>query len=414
MTELTIERLGQRGEGIAEGPVYVPYALPGERVEAEVKADRGLLTRILEPSPDRIAPICQYFGTCGGCAVQTLSDAAYAAWKHGLVVEALRHHKFDVAVAPLVNVHGAGRRRATFHAAMDNGKARVGFMQARSHEIVEIDACPLFAPELSGAVTAAREISQALAHRNKPLDIVVSATINGLDVDVRGCGPLGEADVQKMTKLAASLNLARLANHGTNIVERLPALVQMGLAQVVLPPGAFLQATVAAENAIADAVISAIGTSKKVADLFSGVGTFALRLAQKAQVFAVENDPAALRALQAASHTLGLRQVNVELRDLFARPLQPAELHSFDALVFDPPRAGAEAQARELAKSTVAKIIAVSCNIQTFARDARILVDAGYVLESVTPYDQFRYSTHVELIGVFSRKTVKAKRRLFG
>ncbi len=414
MTELTIERLGQRGEGIAEGPVYVPYALPGERVEAEVKADRGVLKKILKPSPDRIDPICRYFGTCGGCGVQTLNDTAYSAWKHGLVVEALRHHKFDVAVSALENVHGAGRRRATFHAAMDNGKARVGFMQARSHEIVEIDACPLFAPELSGAVTVAREISQALAHRNKPLDIVVSATINGLDVDVRGCGPLGEADVQKMTKLAALLNLARLANHGTNIVERFPPLVQMGLAQVVLPPGAFLQATVAAENALADAVVSSVGSSKKVADLFSGVGTFALRLAQNAQVSAVENDPAALRALQAASHTPGLRQVTVELRDLLARPLQPAELNSFDAVVFDPPRAGAEAQARELAKSAVAKIIAVSCNIQTFARDARILVDAGYLLESVTPYDQFRFSTHVELIGVFSRKTVKAKRRLFG
>lgn len=414
VTELTIERLGQRGEGIAAGPIYVAFALPGDRIEAEINADRGALKQIISPSADRVPAICGYFGTCGGCAVQTLAAPAYETWKRNLVVEALRHHKIEVVVAPLANVHGAGRRRATFHAAMENGKARVGFMQARSHDIVEIDGCPLFAPELGGAVQAAREISQALAHRNKPLDLVVSTTINGLDVDVRGCGPLGDADIQKLTKLATSLNLARLANHGTNIVERLPPLVQMGLAQVALPPGAFLQATIAADHALAQAVVSAIGTSKKIADLFSGVGTFALRLAQKAQVHAVENDAAALRALQIASHTPGLRQVTTELRDLVARPLQPAELNGFDAIVFDPPRAGAEAQCRELAKSTVVKIIAVSCNIQTFTRDARILIDAGYSLETVTPYDQFLYSTHVEVIGVFSRKIVKAKRRLFG
>jgi 23S rRNA (uracil1939-C5)-methyltransferase len=412
MNVLTIDRLGQKGEGIAAGPIYVPYALAGEQVRAEVSGERGRLIEVIEASPDRIAPICPHYSICGGCAVQALRFETYQNWKRGLVVDALAHHHIAGEVRPLVDAHGAGRRRVTFHARIEHGKAQVGFMQARSHDIVAIEACPLLAPSLDGALNAARIIAQAVAHRNRPLDIVVTATETGLDIDLRGLGPLGFPDVQKLIKLTEQLDLARLSNHGAIVLERRAPLLQMGKAQVILPPGAFLQATVEAEEALARAVVEATSGAKRIADLFCGVGTFALRLAQSALVKAVESDELALKALANAARNPALQTVEVERRDLFARPLQQAELAGLDAVVFDPPRAGAQAQARELAKSAVPLVVAVSCNVQTFAQDAKILIEGGFALESVTPFDQFRFSPHVELVGVFRRAAVKAKRRL--
>ena len=418
--ELTIERLGGRGEGVARGPsgpVYVPYALPGERVRAYVERERARVTEIIVPSPDRIPAFCPHFGTCGGCAIQNLAAEPYAAWKRGLVVTALEQAKVVADVAPLVDAHGEGRRRATFHARFSTDAAgrwniEVGFMQARAHNIIDIDQCPILAPSMVEAAAAARAVAEALSGVGKPLDILVNATLEGLDIDLRGAGPLEPQLRRKLAGLAERIDLARLANHGDLILERRPPRLLMGRAYVRPPAGAFLQATDAGEAALVSLVSEAVGPAKKVADLFSGVGTFALRLGEGREVLGIDGEAASIAALRrAAGETPGLQGVHGEVRDLYRRPLAGDELARWDAVVFDPPRAGAEAQARALGASAVPKVVAVSCSAGTFARDAKILVAAGYALDKVTPVDQFRHAPHVEIVGVFSRPKVKAGRR---
>ncbi|MFO1114869.1 MAG: RNA methyltransferase [Beijerinckiaceae bacterium] len=412
---LKIERLGARGEGVARvsrGLVFVPYALAGETILAEVDGERGKLVELIEASPDRVAPFCRYYGECGGCAVQTLRSPAYLAWKRSIVLDAMRNAAVEAPVQDIVDAHGAGRRRVVFHARSAFRGPRVGFMRARAHEIVEIDACPLLAPALQNAPAIAAEIARHLDALGKPLDIAVTATDGGLDIDLRGCGPLEFALSQKLVALATDRDLARISNHGVAIIERRQPHLALGRADLVLPAGAFLQATTEGEQALAALVLGEVAGFGKIADLFSGVGTFALRLAATAEVHAVEHDGAALAALsRAARNTHGLKRVTTETRDLFRRPLQRAELAAFDAVVFDPPRAGAEAQAQELAASDVPLVIGVSCNAQTFARDAKLLVDGGYALERVTPVDQFRHSPHVELVGVFRRAARKRAKK---
>ncbi len=380
--------------------------------------ERGKLVEVLTPSPDRVAAPCPHFTQCGGCAVQTLAQPAYRAWKSGIVADALRNAGIDAEVAPLVAAWGAGRRRATFHSRNDQrGAPHVGFMQARSHRIYELDSCPILAPEMAGALSAARRIAEILKNLDKPLDLLVTASLNGLDLDMRGCGALDFALEQTLIGAAGDLDLARISNHGLALIERRAPKILIGRAHVAPPPGAFLQATAAGEEALARLVLDAVGGAKKTADLFCGIGAFALRLAEKAEVFCVEGEAGALAAcLRGARDTPGLREIKGERRDLFARPLLAAELASFDAVIFDPPRAGAEAQARELAKSDVATLVGVSCSPQTFARDAKILIAGGLALERVTPVDQFLFSPHVELVGVFRKAPAKSarKRRLLG
>ena len=417
---LTIERLGQRGEGVArshEGTVFVPYALAGETILAEVDGERGTLVEVTKASPDRIAPFCPHYTTCGGCAVQSLAPAAYGEWKRGLLTSALDHAGLRVEVEPMIDAHGEGRRRATFHARFDRdalGRVQtvVGFMRARSHDIVALDDCPILAPGLAGALPAARAVAQMLNQLGKPLDILITASLEGLDVDVRGTGKLSFEIAQALIGLAGKLDLARISNHGDILIERRPPLIQMGRAKVAPAPGAFLQATDLGEETLARLVSEGVGKSRKVLDLFSGVGTFALRLADKATILAVETDGHALASLEKAAHfTQGLRTVSSEKRDLFKRPLLPHELDPYDAVVFDPPRSGAEEQARAIAASKVKIAVAVSCNAQTFARDAKILVDGGFRIERITPVDQFRHSAHIEVVAVFRREPSKTKRR---
>lgn len=407
MKRFTIERLGHRGEGIArdgDARVFVPYALPGETVTAEAEGEQARLVDIVEASPDRIAPICPHYTDCGGCAVQALRPQVYADWKRGLVETALRNAGLSLSVEPLVEAHGAGRRRVAFHARMAQGRPRVGFMAARSHRIVEIGACPLLAPELAGALPAARAIAQILSARGKPLDLAFTATPEGMDVELRGPGPLDEHEAGALIEAAAAHDLARLTNHGRLVALRQAPFVAVGPARVALPPGAFLQATQAGEEAIAERVLAATRGAKRVADLFCGVGAFALRLAQKARVCAYDSAPEAVAAMCAAARaTPGLKPFEGAARDLFARPLTAQELAPFDAVVFDPPRAGAPAQAAEIAKSRIGLAVAVSCNAQSFARDAAILIGAGFAATRIIPVDQFRYAPHVEIIAVFSR-----------
>jgi len=403
---LAIARLGHRGDGVADGadgPIYVSGALPGETAEVEDwpgHPDRRQLLNIEKPSAERIAPICPHFGTCGGCALQHWQTAAYRRWKRDLVVTALHQAGIDAPVADLIDAHGEGRRRAVFHARRgSHDLLEVGFSTARAHHVIAIDRCPILAKGLDGALNAAWAIAEGLDQIRKPLDIQATATDAGLDVDVRGSGPLTAAAMTALAHISAQQNLARLTRHGELIAQaRAPAL-QIGTATVVLPPAAFLQATAKGEAVLAQLVLEHVTPAKGVADLFTGVGPFALRLAAKARVFAADEDEAAVAALKrAAISTPGLKPVQAERRDLFKNPLVAAELNSFEAIVFDPPRQGAQAQSRELAASRVPVIVAVSCNAGTFARDMRILIDGGYRLAAVTPVDQFRYSEHVEMV----------------
>jgi 23S rRNA (uracil1939-C5)-methyltransferase len=270
--------------------------------------------------------------------------------------------------------------------------------------VIVVVACPILARALDGAIAAAWAIAEELKPARKPLDIQVTASDGGLDADVRGSGAIPAARAAKIAGIAEAHRLARLTRHGELVAQRAPPTLTMGRARVTLPPAAFLQATAAGENELARLVLAHAGESKNTADLFCGVGPFALRLAERARVRAVDIDAAAIAALKAAANaTRGLKPIEAETRDLFRRPLVAAELKHHDAVIFDPPRQGAEAQARELARSTVPVVIAVSCDRMSFARDARILVDGGYRLDAVTPVDQFRYSFHVEIVARFAR-----------
>jgi len=408
--QLTIARLGHRGDGIAdtaEGPAYVPYTLPGEIVTVEPVTghpDRRHLVHVDKPSHERETPVCKHFGQCGGCAMQHWSLAEYHLWKRSLVVEALAQAGLIAPVdETIVDAHGQGRRRAVLHARRGNHDLlEVGFTAPRAHHIVAIDRCPILAPGLDGAIPTSWAIAEILKPTNKPLDIQITATDSGMDVDVRGSGPLSSGRTTALARVAEQYKLARITRHGELVAQSAQPLLKIGRAHVPLPPGAFLQATAEGEAALARLVLGHVGNAKRVADLFAGIGTFALRLAESARVTAADSEASAVDALKrAAANTSGLKPVEAQARDLFRRPFIAAELKGFDAVVFDPPRQGAEAQARELVKSAVSIVVAVSCDAATFARDARILVDGGYKLSKVTPVDQFRYSPHVELVACF-------------
>jgi len=348
------------------------------------------------PEPeDRADPFCPYFGTCGGCTLQHFGPASYAALKAGLIEDALRHAHVMAELQPMISAHGDGRRRATLHA---RGKA-VGYMRARSHDLLDIASCPILVPALTQrAVTLTHPIAATVGD----CDVAYTATDTGLDVAIK---TERKFKTERLTLLAQrSPNVARMSLNGQTIIETRAPAVRMGKAAVEIPIASFLQATAEAEAVLARLVLEGVGAAKSVADLFCGMGPFSLRLAERAKVYAADSDRPALAALQkAVKHTQGLKPVTAQFRDLFREPLVPVELAPYDAVVFDPPRAGAEAQARELAKSKVKTVVAVSCEPRTFARDAAILVAGGYRLEKVTPVDQFAWSTHVEVVGVFRR-----------
>jgi 23S rRNA (uracil1939-C5)-methyltransferase len=394
MTEVTITRMGRRGEGVAhdgDREVFVPFVLPGETVEI----DGTTLERVLTASPARRDAFCPHFGKCGGCLLQHWTEQAYRDWKRNLVVTALAQRNLDVPVAPLGDAHGSGRRRAVFH----QRKGRTGFMALRSHVLVPIDHCPILDPALARAPAIAEALAQAAGDG----DAAFTACDSGLDVAVKVKRSLGERLFETLAEIAGGFDLARIALNGETVIERRPPLLRIGTATVRLPVLAFLQATKVGEEMLAHLVMEALGNAKTVADLFCGIGPFALRLAERVRVLAVDSSSDAIAALnRAVREAQGLKPVETMVRDLFREPLTAKELSSFEVVVFDPPRAGAEAQARQLAQSGVPIVVAVSCDPQTFARDAAILVAGGYKLRAVTPVDQFKYSAHVEIVGVFA------------
>jgi len=410
---LTIKSVGAQGDGLAEHhgqTVYVPGVLPGETVRATIGDGRAHDIEILTPSRDRVSPPCPHFGDCGGCSVQHWADAPYQAWKRQLVVDALDRQGIGTGVEDLIPGAPAIRRRATFSVLRRPDVVRLGFQRASSHTIVETAECRVVDPILVKARGALKALAKAvlpvMKATAKPVAMTVTMTQSGLDVAVAGTFTLTEPARQAAIGIALKANFARLTVRDEVLAEtRKPTVSFDGIA-VTLPPGGFIQATTQAESTMRDLVASHMKGARSVADLFSGCGTFALPLARFARIHAVESDGASLAALDTgwrAATGQKLRRVTTERRDLFMRPVTARELDGFDGLVFDPPRAGAEAQAHHIAASRVGKIAAVSCNPVTLARDLAILTGGGYRIVSVTPIDQFLWSPHVEIVALLTR-----------
>ncbi|MGO6683496.1 class I SAM-dependent RNA methyltransferase [Rhizobium leguminosarum] len=411
---VTIEKLGAQGDGIASsagGPVYVPFSLPGETVAIARVKSQGTIMSITTPSPDRQEPPCRHFGpdgvngTCGGCTLQHMADAPYRAFKRQLVIDALKSKGLTSEVGEIVPARPGERRRVVFAARKTEKDMLVGFNQAESHHIVAIEECPISSAGIIARLPAIRAIAASLATSAEPFRVAVLETLSGLDISVDEVKKLSDPQRRKAIETALGLRgIARVSLNGEILVEPSKPMVEFGGIQVSPPPGGFTQATKPAEEAMAELVIAHAGKAKRIADLFAGSGTFSLRLARIGRVHAVEAEAKALAALDhAARNTQGLKPVTIEKRDLFRRPLMTPEFKPYDAVVFDPPRAGAEFQCQELARSAVKKIVAVSCNPLTLARDLAILVEGGYRITGVTPIDQFLWTSHVEVVATLEK-----------
>jgi 23S rRNA (uracil1939-C5)-methyltransferase len=403
MQEVTIRRLGLHGDGVAEGPVYVPRTLPGEVVAGDVAGQTMPEPKIITPSSRRVSPPCRHYKSCGGCQLQHADDAFVAAWKVDVVRNALKTHGLEPHFPPIVTSPPRSRRRAGLAARRTKKGALVGFHGRASDTITPIPECQLLMPDLLAALPVAEALALAGGSRKATLSVMVTYSDQGLDVAVSDGKPLDGPLRLHLASICEAKGLARLTWRDEVIAMRaLPVQSFDGIA-VTPPPGAFLQATEHGQAALTDAVRRIVGDARQVFDLFAGCGTFALPLARQAEVHAVEGDGDMLAALDSGwRHADGLKKVTTERRDLFRRPLMPDELAKAQAIVIDPPRAGAEAQIAEIARSHRPPLAYVSCNPQTFARDAATLVSAGYALDWVQVVDQFRWSPHIELAARFS------------
>jgi 23S rRNA (uracil1939-C5)-methyltransferase len=419
IAEITIEALGGRGDGIGRlrgKPVFVALALPGERLRVRIAGRRGdglvgePLARLSEVP--RAEPPCPHFGACGGCRLQHLPRADYANWIVAQIRAALaRHGLKGVPIEPPLIVPPASRRRARFAFARRAGRVRLGLRARASHEIVDLTVCPVVVPEIEALLPPLRNLLGRLRPGMQVGEAQVTRAVSGLDLLLRTSSAPALADREQLAAFADEFDLARLCWQAEvggvpePVVVRRQVLLAFEGVQVALPPGAFLQAGSEAEAGIRAAVGSAIGDAAHVADLFAGCGTFALPLARAGRrVLALERDGAMVDALLAAARAAGLgARLDAGRRDLERRPLAGAELDGFEAVVLDPPRAGARAQAEALAGSAVPRIAIASCNPSTFARDARILVEGGFDLLWVRPVDAFLWSAELEVVAALRR-----------
>lgn len=406
--ELKIDRLGRQGDGIAEsadGPAFIPFTLPGETVTASGSGTHRKLETILRPAPERVTPICRHFGTCGGCQLQHFEHQTYLAWKSHLVVEALAREAVDAEIRPIIGFPAHLRRRVVFTAIRAQSRILLGFSERKTVKITDIAQCPVLLPAIEAKLEALRALAGILAPRKGVMKIAVLACDNGLDVSASNGTVTPDRARQDAIAQAGRAGFLRLSLDGETLIEFDRPVLSVGRTRVSPPPDAFVQAVAGAEEAMAAFVTAHCSDARQAADLYSGFGAFALRLAEKSQVHAAESSGAAVHALDRAWRETGgaLKSLRAERRDLERRPFMPEELKSFDAVVFDPPRAGAEMQSRELARSKVPRIVAVSCNPVTLARDLRILSDGGYRVLSVTPIDQFVFTPHVEAVALLER-----------
>ncbi|MFD2738382.1 class I SAM-dependent RNA methyltransferase [Sulfitobacter aestuarii] len=402
MTEYKIERLGHHGDGIAAGPLYAPLTLPGEVVTGTADGQTLRDIRIVTPSDQRVAAPCRHFRSCGGCQLQHGSDDFVARWKEDVVRTALGAHDITTELRPIVTSPAQSRRRATLAAKRTKKGAMAGFHGRGSDVIVEIPGCQLLTPMLMQSLPIAQELALIGTSRKAVLAVTVTETLDGLDVAASGGKPLEAALREELARFCEKSGLARLTWDDQVLAMRMPPRLRFGKGDVSPPPGAFLQATESGEQALLGAVREAVGDATRIIDLFAGCGTFSLPLAEQAEVLAVEGEAAMLEALDIGWRgAKGLKRLRTETRDLFRRPLLPDELMAAQAVVLDPPRAGAEAQVAELARAGTGRLAYVSCNPVSFARDAAVLIEAGYRLDWVQPVDQFRWSAHIELAAGF-------------
>lgn len=406
--ELEITRLGAQGDGAADTPdgmVYVPGALPGERVRADVAGSRGRLVEVLRASAERVPAICPHFGSCGGCAAQHMSETLYRDWKRAMVAEAFGHRGLEPEIEDVVMVGAHSRRRAVLTARIaGGGTTEIGYSAEGSHELVAIERCPVLVAQIERALPVLARIAGVVAAA-KAVRLKVLAADNGLDVAISGAGQVLDAvRLAEVAKLAAHAGIRRVHVDDDPVVLGAAAILDAGGTQIAIPPGGFVQASAAAEAAMRDLAVAATGKAKRIADLFCGAGAFTFALARTAHVTAADNDKALLDELSsAAKRASGLKPIKVLQRDLLREPLSRKELDAFDAVVLDPPRAGAAAQAEAIAKSGVPVVVAISCNPATMARDVRIMVDGGYWIERVVPIDQFVYAAHVEAVAILRK-----------
>jgi len=403
---LTIERLGHLGDAIGQGPdgpVKTGPFLPGEVIEGRLDGNRLEEARIVTPSADRVKPPCPHARTCGGCLLQHARDEFVAEWKTGVVQSALAGQGIEASLRPIVTSPPRSRRRATIAGRRTKGGVLLGFHGRASGTLVAVPDCQLLHPDLMAAFPALEALVLTGGSRKTELALTVTRSLAGPDVAVTGGKPLDGELRMDLARVAEAHGLARLTWAGEVVALRTAPMQAMGRARVAPPPGAFLQATDHGESVLLDHIREAVGGATRIIDLFAGSGTFTLPLAERAEVDAYEGDAAMIAALDRGwRQAEGLKRVKAEMRDLFRRPLEPDEFKGVGAVVIDPPRAGAEAQTRTLAAARIPVIAAVSCNPVTFARDARILIAAGYRLDWVRPVDQFRWSAHVELAARFS------------
>ncbi|MEM9705562.1 MAG: hypothetical protein AAF850_05735 [Pseudomonadota bacterium] len=410
----TIERIGAKGEGVALDPeggvVYVPYTAPGDVVDIEARGDRGHVIETFDASELRRAAPCMHFGQCGGCSLQHLDLDYYYEWKGQEVGYALHAALGDrisrVSVAPVVRVPAATRRRASLYVDRSETRPKIGFHKRRTRDIVNIETCLILHPKLANYLPSLRQIIELLPRTWRRFRANVTLCDNGFDLDLQPsehCEVLSHEALQSLAESFRASKTLRLSVDGDLMLAQETPVISFGGVRAQPVSGGFLQASSEAERIIRKEIIGAVSGAKHIADLFSGAGAFSLPLAKTARVSAFDSDARSISALKtaASAHAAELKPLNAQVRNLYERPLTAEELNAFDAVVMDPPRAGAPAQAKALSKGGPKTIVYVSCNPKTFARDARYLIDAGYALTFVTPIDQFVYSSHTELIGVF-------------
>ncbi len=405
---LQIERLAHKGDGEANtehGITHIAGTLPHEIVDADIVGERGRLVKVITPSADRVAPPCPAFGSCGGCSLQHMRFDAYLSWKESQLKKTLQSRNIDLKINPIICVAKESRRRVTF--AMERqGKNKIfGFHHARSNKIVDIQHCLLLTPVLNANLSALKELGSLLCPKKDTLKIHVLDTSNGLDVRMDGFEAYPDFKTeQQLITLALNNAIARLHLGNELLIETIKPSLIFGKTEITIPPGGFCQATQESQDILSRLVCQHMEGAKYIVDLFSGSGTFSLPLLEKARLHAIEGDESSLIALKEAhSKNPNLKPLTLEKRDLFRRPLSAKELDKFDGLVLDPPRAGAREQVAEIARSKHKKIVYVSCSPASFARDASILLKAGFHLAELTPLDQFIFSHHLEFVGIFER-----------
>lgn len=404
LMDARILRLGAQGDGVAEtarATWHIPFTLPGEEVRLSVDGKVAVLDAVLAPSDQRVAPACNHFGVCGGCQLQHMATEAVAAFKRDQVVTALAHRGLeDVTVLPTIMLPPGERRRARFAVLRLGKRVLLGFHERRNHRLVDLDDCPAVLPAIRRLIAPLRE----LAGRVKFDAATVTAATGGIDLVLDGKLRIDLDLRMDLADFAGRHDIARLTLGRETILERASPSLDFGGTLVTPPPAGFLQPSHTGEAVLREQVVARIGSPRRVVDLFAGCGTFTFPLARLAPVWAVEGDQPAIEALgRAVRGARGLKPVTTLRRDLYRRPIEAAEFETGDVAVIDPPRDGAEAQTRTLVESPVRRIVAVSCNPATFARDARILIDAGFAMGDIQPVDQFTWSSHIELVAGFER-----------